>query len=379
MRDILTATGNTERNGATNYFFMHREIPDLAETSSQAFLGMSITCARCHNHPLEKWTQDQYYGFANLFSRVRVKNGRSGGNDVVAASFGDVLHPLHGKAMTPQPLDGEEVVDRAGVDRRDALADWMTAPENPYFTRAIVNRVWKNFMGRGLVEPVDDLRLTNPATNEPLMAALCLDLQENEFDLKALMTSIMTSAAYQRSSEAADPEAPDRINYSQYIARRLKAEVLLDSYAQVTEVPTSFAGYPAGYRALQLRDSLVASYFLDAFGRPERRQTCSCERSEDASIAQSLHLANGETLNQKLRAENSLLARYAAEDLVDDAAVDDLFWRAFGRAPEAEERERCVAVLAEAKKDNATPEDRRAVLEDIAWALLTSKEFIFNH
>lgn len=376
VRGILTASGNTETNGAANYFLMHREIPDLTETTAQAFLGTSITCARCHNHPLEKWTQNQYYGFANLFSRVRVKNGKMVGNDIVAASFGDVLHPLTGKAIPPQPLDGTVAADAPGTDRRQALADWVTAPSNPYFTRAIVNRIWKNFMGRGLVEPVDDLRLTNPATNEPLMDALCLDLVEHGYDLKKLMHSILTSAAYQRSSEGADPAVPDEINYSQYIVRRLKAEVLLDTYAQVTEAPTPFNGYPAGYRALQLRDSLVASYFLDAFGRPERRQTCTCERTDDASIAQTLHLANGDTLNKKLQAEGSILAKYETEKVPDNAAVNDIFWRAFGRAPSETEQKECVTVLASATQSES---GRRPALEDIAWALLTSKEFLFNH
>jgi len=379
VSDILTAAGNTHRNGAANYFVMHREIPDLAETTSQAFLGMSITCARCHNHPLEKWTQDQYYGFANLFSRVTVKNGLNGGNDVVPASFGDVLHPLKGEALPPQPLDGDVVADRPGTDRRAPLAEWITSPENPYFTRAVVNRVWKNFMGRGLVEPVDDLRLTNPATNEPLMEALCLDLREHGFDLKSLMRSILNSAAYQRSSAPADAEAPDRVHYSQYIVRRLKAEVLLDTYAQVTEVPTPFDGYPEGYRALQLRDSRVASYFLDAFGRPERRQTCACERTEDASIAQTLHLANGETLNAKLRDDKSILARYESEGTADTAVVDQIFWRAFGRAPGDSERAECVKMLEAAAKAEGDTGGRRAALEDMTWALLTSKEFLFNH
>lgn len=376
VRGIITATGNTQQNGAANYFFMHREIPDLTETTSQAFLGTSITCARCHNHPLEKWTQNQYYGFANLFSRVRVKNGKTAGNDIVSASFGDVLHPLSGKAIPPQPLDGEVAQDAPGADRREALADWLTSPDNPYFTRAIVNRVWKNFMGRGLVEPVDDLRLTNPATNEPLMDALCLDLSEHGYNLKVLMHSILTSAAYQRSSEAVDPAVSDTINYSQYIARRLKAEVLLDSYAEVTESPTPFNGYPEGYRAMQLRDSLVASYFLDAFGRPERRQTCTCERTDDASIAQTLHLANGDTLNKKLQADSSILAKYESNSVSDEAAVNDLFWRAFGRAPTEIEHRECLAVLASATQSES---GRRPALEDIAWALLTSKEFLFNH
>jgi hypothetical protein len=376
VRGILTAAGNTQQNGAANYFLMHREIPDLTETTSQAFLGTSITCARCHNHPLEKWTQNQYYGFANLFSRVRVKNGKMAGNDIVAASFGDVLHPLTGKAIPPQPLDGDVAADAPGTDRRQALADWVTDPQNPYFTRAIVNRVWKNFMGRGLVEPVDDLRLTNPATNEPLMAALCLDLVEHGYDLKALMGSILTSAAYQRSSESSDPAMPDYINYSQYIVRRLKAEVLLDAYSQVTEAPTPFTGYPPGYRALQLRDSLVASYFLDAFGRPERRQTCTCERTDDASIAQTLHLANGDTLNKKLQAESSILAKYEADKVSDEVAVEDIFWRAFGRAPNETEQRECVTMLASATQSEG---GRRPALEDIVWALLTSKEFLFNH
>ena len=234
-------------------------------------------------------------------------------------------------------------------------------------------------MGRGLVEPVDDLRLTNPASNGPLMDALCLDLQEQGYDLKGLMRSIMNSAAYQRSSEPVDPADPDPINYSQYIVRRLKAEVLLDTYSQVTEVPTPFNGYPAGYRALQLRDSQVASYFLDAFGRPERRQTCACERTEDASIAQTLHLANGETLNMKLRDEKSILARFEAERVADAAAVNDLFWRGFGRAPNDAEKSECLALLGDAAKAEGETDGRRAALEDIAWALLTSKEFLFNH
>ncbi|MBI2422734.1 MAG: DUF1553 domain-containing protein [Candidatus Hydrogenedentes bacterium] len=380
VRGIVTASGNTQDNGAANYFLMHREIADLTETTSQAFLGMSLTCARCHNHPLEKWTQDDYYGFANLFARVVIKSGKQGGNDVIPATFGDVLHPLYARPLAPKPLDGGAIDAQAPQDRRGILADWLTAPENPYFTRAVVNRVWKNFMGRGLVEPVDDLRLTNPAANEPLFQALCEDLVEQRYDLKALMRRIMQSAAYQRASEPADPEMPDLINYSQYIVRRMKAEVLLDTYAQVTGVPTPFDGYPAGYRALQLRDVKVASYFLDAFGRPERRQTCACERTEDATITQTLHLANGNTLNEKLQSEASLLAAMVKEQTSDGDAVDRLFWRAFARPPQAEEKSQTVAMLAAlepAQEDYAL--QRRQALEDAAWALLTSKEFMFNH
>ena len=375
-RGILTAKGNTLENGAAAYFVMHKEITDVNETTSQAFLGMSLTCARCHNHPLEKWTQNDYYGAANLLSRVKLKNGENGGTEVVPAAFGDVIHPRLGEALPPRPLDGEAIPADTTVDRREFLADWLTAPENPYFTRAVVNRVWKNFMGTGLVEPVDDLRLTNPASNEELLNALAQALIGADHDLKALMRLIMNSAAYQRSSEPSDPAMPDDRFYSQYIIRRLDAEVILDTYSQVTDVPTKFEGYPDGFRALQLPDSQVASYFLTAFGRPERNQTCACERTEDASVAQTLHLANGDTLNDKLRDEDSYVGTLITLD--DVAAVDSIFLRALARYPTPAEREQAVAALV----DTPASEDvvvRREALEDIAWAVLSSKEFLFNH
>jgi hypothetical protein len=322
VADILTATGSTLDNGAANYFVMHKETIDLTETTSQAFLGMSLTCARCHNHPLEKWTQTDYYGMANLFSRVKLKNGEGGGTTVLADPFGDIIHPRLGQPVDPKPLDAEGVPASATSDRREVLANWLASPNNPYFTRAIVNRVWANFMGRGLVEPVDDLRLTNPATNESLFAALEEDLVEHGYDLKHLMRTILTSATYQRSSEAAAPDAPDNMYFSQYIIRRLPAEVLLDVYSQVTGVPTDFAGYPNGFRALQLPDSDVGSYFLTTFGRPERRQTCECERTEDATLAQTLHIANGETLNNKLKHDAAFLTALVTENASDEASLD---------------------------------------------------------
>lgn len=379
---ILTASGNTVENGAAAYFKMHKETTDLTETTSQAFLGMSITCARCHNHPLEKWTQDDYYGMANLLARVKLKNGAVEGTDVIANAFGDVLHPSKARALPPRPLDGDPIPLDAPGDRREHLAEWMTSAENPYFSRAIVNRVWKNFMGRGLVEPEDDLRLTNPSSNEPLMEALTRDLAEHDFDLKHLMRTIIASAAYQRSSAPSDPEQPDAKHFSQYIMRRLKAEVILDAYSQATGVPTMFPGYPEGARALQLRDSQIASYFLTAFGRPERRQTCACERTEDANVAQALHIANGETLNQKLMAENSILAELCSEETSDDAAIETLFLRALSRKPTEKESTNAKALFAEAV-DGLSGEERNAArreaMEDLAWAVMSSKEFLFNH
>ncbi len=375
--EILTAKGDTRSGGPANYFAMHKEITDLTETTSLTFLGMSITCARCHNHPLEKWTQDDYYGMANLFARVKLKNSEDGGIDVVPAQFGDLVHPRLGRPMPPRPLDGVALAANFTGDRREELARWMTSPENPYFTRALVNRVWKNFMGRGLVEPVDDLRLSNPASNEALMAALADDVAKHGYDLKHLIREIMRSAAYQRSSMPSDPREPDGKYYSQYIVRRLNAEVILDAYSQVTEIPTAFGGYPAGFRALQLPDSQVSSYFLSAFGRPQRIQTCSCERTEASSVAQVLHVANGDTLNDKLRNEKSFLAKFITDAAPNDAVLDALYLRALARHPADAEKSDALALLNESPADS--PETRREALEDLAWAVLSSKEFLFNH
>ncbi len=377
--EIMTAKGSTVENGAANYFVMHKETVDVTETTSQAFLGMSITCARCHNHPLEKWTQDDYYGMANLFARVKLKNGPRDDTTVLPASFGDILHPRVNAAVAPKPLDGAPLDIHATGDRREYLAKWLTSPENPYFTRAIVNRVWRNFMGRGLVEPEDDLRLTNPATNEALMDALAADLVEHRYDLKHQIRTIMTSAAYGRSTRPSDPAAPDEKYYSHYIIRRLSAEVLLDAYSQVTGVPTEFAGYPVGYRALQLPDSQVASYFLSSFGRPPRIQTCSCERTEDSNVAQTLHVANGETLNGKLRHDRSIAAELTARNAPDHAVVTDIYLRALARYPNDDELRDALEVLASVPREGGEAGERRQVIEDLVWAVLSGKEFMFNH
>jgi hypothetical protein len=377
-RDIVTATGSTTENGATNYFVMHKETTDLTETTSQAFLGMSVTCARCHNHPLEKWTLNDYYGMANLFSRVKIKGGKGAETMVLAQNFGNIVHPKLGTPMPPKPLDGKAISVEQESDRREFLAQWLTSPENPYFTRAIVNRVWKNYMGRGLVEPEDDLRLTNPASNEDLLNALAKDFADNKFDLKHLMRTIMSSAAYQRASAPSDPKSPDTKYYSQYIVRRLNAEVILDAYSHVTGVPTDFPGYPGGTGALQLPDSQVASYFLAAFGRPNRVQTCSCERTQDSNVAQTLHVANGETLNGKLRNEKSIVGTLAKQS--DEGVLNEIYLRALSRYPNEKERGQALAILASVPKEGeAAATERRQAVEDLAWAVLSGKEFLFNH
>lgn len=391
-RDILTAGGSSLVNGGGNYFVLHKDVSELAEATSVTFLGMSVGCAKCHNHPLEKWTQDQYWAFANLFARVALKNGdRAGEVFVQSKSDGDALHPRRGVAMSAAPLDGKPLPENSPIDRRAYFADWLTSPENPYFAKAAVNRVWKNYMGRGLVEAEDDLRETNPPSNRELFDALAADFVKHGFDAKHLMRVVMNSAAYQRSSKPLKQNEGDDRFYSRYLLRRLPGEVILDAYSDITGVPTPFdklnsaAGdavtpvgtYPPGTRATQVPDSLVTSRFLDAFGRAERVQTCSCERTSDASVAQALHLNNGHTLNDKLRDKHSEVAKWLAASLMDQEIVDRVMMLALSRKPTPDERKKFLGILADAAKDG--PQARREAVEDLVWAVLTGREFLFNH
>lgn len=380
--EILTARGSNLENGAVNYFVLHKDPIDLTETTTQAFLGMSLMCARCHNHPLEKWTQRDYYQMANLFARVRLKNGDMGGETIVLASDkGDLNHPRLARPLPPRPLDGTEMTLTDPNDRREALAAWVTAPENPYFSKALVNRVWRNFLGRGLVEAEDDLRLTNPPTNGELLDALAADFAKNGYDVKRLIRMILLSDAYGRSAQAVGINAKDEKYYSRYIVRRLPAEVILDAVAQVTGIPTGFEGYPMGTRALQLPDSQIASPFLTTFGRPEREKTCACERTQETNVAQALHLTNGDTVNVKLRAPNGLIDRLLKENAPNEKVLETLYLAAFSRLPTEPERARSLDILTQADGSESSPKPdlRRAVLEDLFWAILTDKEFLFNH
>ncbi len=388
-RGIVTAQGSNLNNGAANYFVLHKDISDLTESTSLTFLGMSITCARCHNHPLEKWTQDQYWSMANLFAQVGIKNGDRGGEFLVQSlADGDVLHLRRGVPMPPTPLDGQPVA--AGQDRRQYFAKWLTAPDNPYFARALVNRVWRNFMGRGLVEAEDDLRQTNPPSNQKLFDALAKDLVAKGYDVKHLIRTIMNSAAYQRSSAVLPGNKSDDRFYARYLIRRLPAEVVLDAYSYVTKVPTAFTkvtvgssggdaptgDYPLGTRALQLPDTQLVSQFLDAFGRPERGQTCSCERQQESSVTQALHLNNGQTLNDKLRAKNSRVEEWLKEKISDREAIRRVFRLALCRHPNGEELARFAKIISETPHEGETT--RREMLEDLYWSVLTGREFLFN-
>ena len=391
VRQVVSARGDTMKNGATNFYSVHQDPETMAENVSQAFMSLSINCAKCHNHPLEKWTNDQYYSFANLFARVRAKgwggDARSGNGarTLFIANRGDLIQPRTGKPQPPAPLDGQAIESDSPEDRREALAVWLTAPENPYFTRSIANRVWANFFGRGIVEPVDDLRVSNPASNEPLLEAISANLVENRYDLKALMRLILQSETYQRTSAPLPENMGDQKYYSRYYPRRLMAEVLQDAITSVTRISPKYDKitladgstqgtnfYRDGTRALQLFDSSVTSYFLKTFGRNEREITCECERSNKPSMVQVLHLSNGDTLNSNLRSEQSCVNVMIPQS--DEEIIEETYLLCLSRPPSDGERKRLIAMF------DSTPEtERRAAIEDLFWALMTSREFLFQH
>ena len=392
-RQIVTSRGGSLDNGATNFYAIHQDPETMTENVSQAFLGLSIGCAKCHNHPLEKWTNDQYYAMANLMARVRAKgwggdarNG-DGVRTLYVASRGDLLQPSTGEPQPPAPLDGEPLDAGSPEDRREYLANWLTAPENPYFARAIANRIWANFFGVGLVEPIDDMRLSNPASNEALLAAAAKHLVDNHYDLKSLMRAIMQSEAYQRSSVPLQASQDDRRNYACYYPRRLMAEVALDAISQVAAVPSQFKqveypgadfqptdAYADGTRALELYDSAVVAPFLRTFGRHTRMITCQCERSNEPSLVQALHLSNGETILQKLAAKEGKIEIQLASGAPAYRIVEDLYLSALSRYPTDGEMTQLLAAI-----DEAGVEQRREAIEDVFWAVMSSREFLFNH
>lgn len=389
---IVTATGNTINNGAANYWVIHRDPLDTSENMAQAFLGITITCAHCHNHPLAKWTQKDYYGMANLFARVRLKTFSSSGarpgigplfNNVTvySAPTGEFTDDRYMTVLPPKPLDAKALPETMPGDTRIYFAKWLVSPENPFFARNIVNRIWRNFMGRGLIEPVDDLRATNPSTNDELLGELVKDFTAHNFDIDYMIRTIMQSATYQASSEPLKENIADDKYNSHYLIKRLPAEVLLDAYSQVTREPEKFNGYPAGTRALQLPDTAVKSYFLDAFGRPAREQTRESERTSVPTITQALHVINGVTLNNKVRASGNVIDSLLKRNLSDGQIVDELYLAAFSRYPKDTERTTLVKALysAEQKPLPGVDNPRRAALNDMLWAMLTSEAFMFNH
>jgi hypothetical protein len=385
-RDVITATGDNTANPAVGYYIVtvgehrHGESSEAPESVAQALLGTRIGCARCHNHPLERYTQDDFYHFAAFFSRVKLdRKEAKAGPTVLRVSHPDanqnknpvgVSQPRTGMFMKPQPLDRTAIAVNPGDDPRAALAKWITDPSNEYFAGAMVNRVWAHYMNVGLVEPVDDLRATNPPTNPELWKALVSHFTKSKYDLRDLMRVILNSRAYQLSSATRPGNATDAKFYSHYYARRLPAEVLLDAICDATGVPERFDGYPVGVRAVQVPDPGTVSYFLRTFGRSERVTACACERTGDVSLPSVLHLISGDTVTNKVTAGSGWLAQQLKAEKDDAKLTDALFRRTLARGPTDAER----AKIAELLKD--TP--REEFFRDAFWALLNSKEFVFN-
>ncbi len=370
VRRMLTSSGGSFSVPETNYWVVTADPKVLAEDCAQAFLGLRVQCAQCHNHPFERWTMDDYYGFAAFFGRVGRKNGEDARETIVYdRGAGGVRNERTGKTAVPRFLGGAEPEIPAGTDRRQVLADWLTSKDNRWFAANVANRVWARLFGRGLVEPVDDLRVSNPPTHPELYRWLGEQLANNGFDVRALFRTIVASNTYQA---AADPDGAPAAAYAGRIPRRMSAEQMLDSIGCVTGVPTKLRGVPLGESSVLVADANPGNRFLDLFGRPRRSSACACERRAEPTLNQVLHLINGETVEAKVRAKDSRLARLLAADTPQASIVDDLFLAAYARAPRPEEREKVLAQITGAT-------DATVAWQDLLWAMLNSKEFLFQH
>lgn len=379
VREIVTAQGSTHRNGPTVVFRDRREPADLTTLVSQIFLGVRLECAKCHHHPNEKWSQDDFYQFAAYFGEIKRKGTGisppiSGDFEVIYhAPGGEVRHPVTEAAMKAKPPDGPPAQIQGGSDPRRALADWLCRPDNPFFARAVVNRVWAEYFGRGIVDPVDDFRASNPPSNEPLLEALARDFVTHGYDLKHLMRTILQSHLYQLTSLPNEHNVGDTRNFSRAYRRRLPAEVLLDAVADVTATPGTFQGLPLGARAKDTWNYKISSEFLDAFGRPNSSSDCPCERDVKPSVVQALHLMNSNDLQSRIANAAGRARHLAGSDRSSKDIITELYLAAFSRFPTPEE-------LSMASRAFAAPEaTRQTATEDILWALLNTAEFVFNH
>jgi hypothetical protein len=371
VQELLGASGGTFKSPATNYFQTETDVIKVTENVAQVFMGMRIQCAQCHNHPFDRWTMDDYYGFASFFTQV----GRKGGDDprelvVFNAGGGEINHPVHKKPMPPKFLGGA-VADAAGKDRRQVLAAWLASADNPYFAKNLANLVWAHFFGQGIIAEVDDVRISNPASNAELLDELGKRFTAYQYDFKKLVRDICTSRAYQRDTVANKSNEGDTRNFAKGPIRRIRAETMLDAITQATDTKNKFPGLPNGARAVQIADGRVSSYFLRTFGRPERETVCSCEVRLEPTLSQSLHLMNGNTVGPKV-SQGNIVGKMLQEKRTPAQVIETIYVRCLSRPPSPEELKNLVA-LVEAEKD------KKQALEDLFWSVLNSREFLFNH
>ena len=371
--ELLTASGSVYENPPANYWRASRDPNDATETTAQLFLGIRIQCAKCHNHPFERWSQDNYYGIAAAFTRVGRKKSAIADDEIVFVSnSGEIKQPRTGQTMKVHLLLKGDVDVPAETDRRVVFADWLTNGENPFFAKASVNRIWGHLMGRGIVEPVDDFRDSNPPSNSQLLAELEKQFVANKFSRKWAIRTIMNSRVYQLGSRTNEFNADDEIYASHASVRLLSAEQLLDAICVVTGMPEQFAGVPSGMRAVELPDPPTNHYFLKIFGQPQREMACQCERSSESNLSQALQMINGPVVHNKLRDDKGRIKLMMDQKKSDDEIITTMYLAALARKPIAEE-------LAAAKKHIANTKERRQALEDVGWAVLNSKEFLFQH
>jgi hypothetical protein len=371
VQQLLGATGGTFKNPATNYYQNETDTLKIAENVAQVFMGMRVQCAQCHNHPFDRWKMDDYYGFAAFFSQI----GRKGTDDpreiiIFNSGGGEVTHPVGGRVMKPKFLGGAEP-NVAGKDRRQVVAQWLASPENPYFATNLANIVWAHFFGMGIIHEVDDVRVSNPASNPELLQELGKRFTEYKYDFKKLVRDICTSRTYQLATQTNATNQQDTRNFSHANVRRIRAETFLDCITQVTETKNKFPGLPLGARAVQIADGTVGTYFLTTFGRATRETVCSCEVRLEPTLSQSLHLLNGETTTQRIQAGDLIGKRLAAKKQPSEI-IDELYIRSVSRKPDTDEAKKLDAEVAAEK-------DKKKALEDTFWALLNSREFMFNH
>jgi len=371
-RDLLTASGSTLAEPASNFYQVTTETLKIAENTAQIFMGMRIQCAQCHNHPFDRWTMNDYYSFANFFAQVGRKQGEDPREYIVFdRGEGEVRHLVSGKPLPPKFLGGAQPELKKGESRREVLARWLASPENPQFARNLANIVWAHFLGKGIIDPVDDVRISNPAINPELLDALGAKFTEYGYDFKRLVRDICNSRTYQLSTKANETNAGDDRNFSKAGIRRLRAEVLLDCINQVTATQNRFTGLPRGGRAVQIPDGATSGYFLTTFGRASRETVCSCEVKVDPNLSQALHLLNGTTIEGKIKEGGEIRALVKAGKNREEI-LDELYLRTLSRPPTEPEKTKLMGFFNDPKNDEQ-------VLNDLFWALLNAKEFVFNH
>ncbi len=372
VQDLLFASGGTFANPAANFYKVETDMLKLTENVAQVFMGMRIQCAQCHNHPFDRWTMNDYYSFAAFFAQVGRKTGEDQRETVVFnRGSGGVRHPVGNRDMPPKYLGGDQPTVESGKDRREVLAKWLASPENPFFARNLANIVWAHFFGQGIVDEVDDVRISNPPSNPELLDELGRRFTESKYDFKRLVRDICASRTYQLSAKSNPTNAEDTRNFARASIRRLRAEVLLDAINQVTVTKDKFRGLPLGSRAVEIVDGRTTTYFLSTFGRASRDTVCSCEVKMEPNLSQALHLLNGETVNNKI-ISGGLAKALTKEGKTPEQIVEEFYWRSLSRAPLKTEKEKLLAFTTSGT-------DKETALNDIFWAILNSKEFIFNH